>query len=229
MQLTGRKRTIFELLCQKRQMTVAALARLLYVSEMTVRRDLAELEAHGFISRYRGGAVARTEGVLPLSERMHLEEEEKRALCERAAAYLSDHITVFVDFSSTCQFLIPHLKKYTGIRLVTNSVQALLTAEALHLPCYLLGGEYCEQDRCSLGTATERAADAINADIAFFSVQGYTEDGRMTDSNLSAITLRERIIRHAHHAIFLFEKAKCGRSYPHTLTPDAGCRLTVLT
>ena len=59
MQLTGRRREIFSLLCKERSMTVSALAGILYVSEMTVRRDLAALEAQGFITRYRGGAVAR--------------------------------------------------------------------------------------------------------------------------------------------------------------------------
>ena len=194
MQLKGRKREIFSLLCKEHSMTVAALAGILYVSQMTVRRDLAELEAQGFITRYHGGAVARTTGVLPVSERMHLEENEKRALCERASAYLADGQTVFVDFSSTCQFLLPHLKKFGGIRLVTNSVKALTSAEALGLPCFLLGGEYCGRDMCTLGTAAERAADAVNVDVAFFSAQGYSDDGRITDATLAAVTFRERIL-----------------------------------
>ena len=228
MQLSGRKKEIFDLLCKESTITVAQLARLLYVSEMTIRRDLAAMEAHGFVTRYRGGAVARTSGHLPLSERMHLEEKEKRALCEKAATYLKDGMTVFVDFSSTCQFLLPHFKKFSHIHLVTNSLQALSSAEALEIPCFLLGGEYCARERCLLGPAAERAADAVNTDVAFFSAQGYTEDGRITDSTLEAITLRERIMRHATLSVFLFESAKCGKSYPHTLLPPEGCRLITI-
>jgi DeoR/GlpR family transcriptional regulator of sugar metabolism len=228
MQLSGRKKEIFDLLCKESTITVAQLARLLYVSEMTIRRDLAAMEAHGFVTRYRGGAVARTSGHLPLSERMHLEEKEKRALCEKAATYLKDGMTVFVDFSSTCQFILPHLKKYSGITLITNSVKTLLSAEALKLPCHLLGGDYCEKEMCLLGPAAERAADAVNVDIAFFSVQGYDTDGTLSDSVLEAVTFRERIIKNAAHTVFLFERAKCGRRYRYTLAPAEGRRLTVI-
>ena len=210
-------------------MTVAALAGILYVSPMTVRRDLAALEAQGFITRYRGGAVARTAGVLPVSERMHLEEEEKRTLCERAAAYLADGQTVFVDFSSTCQFLLPHLKKFNDIRLVTNSVKALTAAEALGIPCFLIGGDYCARDMCTLGTAAERTADTINPDVAFFSAQGYSNDGRITDATAAALTFRERIVKNAALSVFLFERAKCGKCYPYTLCPAEGRRIVILT
>lgn len=227
MQLTGRRREIFSLLCKERSMTVEGLAGILYVSPMTVRRDLAALEAQGFITRYRGGAVARTAGVLPVSERMHLEEDEKRALCERAATYLADGQTVFVDFSSTCQFLLPHLKKFSDIRLVTNSVKALTAAEALQIPCFLLGGDYCARDMCTLGPAAERAADAVNPDVAFFSAQGYA-DGRITDATLPAVTFRERIVKNAALSVFLFERAKCGRIYPHTLHLGKGRQAVIL-
>ena len=228
MQLSGRKREIFDLLCKRRSMTVAELAKILYVSEMTVRRDLTALEAHGFVTRYRGGAVARTEGTLPLSERMHLEEDEKRALCERAAAYLADGISVFVDFSSTCQFILPQLKKFSGITLITNSVKALSTAEALKLPCHLLGGDYCEKEMCLLGPSAERAADTVNVDVAFFSVQGYDTDGTLTDGSLPAVSFRERIMKNAALSVFLFERAKLGKRYLYTLTPPEEKKLAFI-
>ena len=217
MQLSGRKKEIFDILCSETRVSVGALARRLYVSEMTVRRDLAALEANGFITRYHGGAVARSEAPLPMSERIFLDEDEKRALALRAMEYLYDYASVFVDFSSTCQFILPHLKRFTGIRLFTNCVRTLSTAESLGVPCFLLGGEYYAPDMCLLGPAAERAADSINVDLAFFSAQGYTEDGRITDSLLPAVTVRERVMRHATRSVFLFERAKCGRQYLHTL------------
>lgn len=229
MELTGRGRQIFSMLCERRRMSVAELSKILYVSEMTVRRDLAELERQGFVTRYRGGAVARTEGALPVSERMHLEEEEKQALCRRAAAYLADNLTVFVDFSSTCQFLIPHLRRHQGIRLITNSLAALTAAEALKIPCFLLGGEYFAQDMCTLGTATERNADMVNVDVAFFSLRGYSADGRMSDDLLPAVTLRERVASHARRSVFLFERAKLGKCYLHTLRPPETTEVVVIS
>ena len=228
MELTGRGRQIFRLLCERRRMSVAELAQVLFVSEMTVRRDLTELERQGFVTRYRGGAVARTEGLLPISERMHLEEEEKRALCQRATAYLSDGLTVFVDFSSTCQFLIPHLKRFRDIRLVTNSITALTAAEALQIPCFLIGGEYYAQDMCMLGTAAERNVDDINVDVAFYTTAAISHDGVISDFDLKQTMIRKYVMKNARQNVFLFEKEKFGKTYLYTLcrAEDATAILT---
>lgn len=229
MQLSGRKKEIFDILCRQTRASVSELSRLLYVSEMTVRRDLAAMETHGFITRYHGGAVVKSETPLPMSERMYLEEDEKRALALRAVEYLSDGASVFVDFSSTCQFILPHLKRFSGIRLFTNCVSTLSAADAMGIPCFLIGGEYYAPDMCMLGTAAERAADGINVDIAFFSAQGYTADGRITDSLLPAVTMRERVMRHAKRSVFLFEHAKCGRQYLYTLPRVDSTELLIIS
>ena len=57
MKLEGRKKDIFDILCEKKRISVSELSRMLYVCEMTVRRDLSEMEKQGLIKRYRGGAI----------------------------------------------------------------------------------------------------------------------------------------------------------------------------
>ena len=49
----SRKDQIFEILKQKGKVTVSELASTLYVSEMTIRRDLASMEKDGFLKRFR--------------------------------------------------------------------------------------------------------------------------------------------------------------------------------
>ena len=84
MKLEGRKKDIFDILCEKKRISVSELSRLLYVCEMTVRRDLSETEKQGLIKRYRGGAIYYSEGTeLPISIRMYLSEDEKRVLAKK--------------------------------------------------------------------------------------------------------------------------------------------------
>ena len=65
-----RQKDILKLLYEKGRVSVADLSRSLYVSEMTVRRDLAEMEKGGYLRRYRGGAVLKqSDGEMPVSER----------------------------------------------------------------------------------------------------------------------------------------------------------------
>jgi len=185
MELDSRKKEILDMLYKKGKITVGELARTLYVSEMTIRRDLTEMEKGGYLRRYRGGAVLRMDTrEMPIAERIFFDADEKKMLCQRCVPYLSDNITVFLDSSSTCLYLIPYLQKYNNILLITNSVQAVLNASTFHIPCVLIGGEYYEQDKCLVGSVAEQYAGELNADVAFFTTAAYSDDGVISDFDI---------------------------------------------
>ena len=217
--MEGRQKEILTLLSEKGRVSVAELSRTLYVSEMTVRRDLAEMEKGGYLTRYRGGAVLKqSDGEMPVSERYFMNTEEKRALAARAEAYLSDGVTVFLDSSSTCAYLLPHLAKYKGITLVTNSVKTLLSAAEAHIPTLLVGGEYYEQDMCLVGSLAEESVRALNVDVAFFTTAAYEkETGIISDFDLRQTAIRRLILKNARTSVFLFESYKLGKRLLYTL------------
>ena len=217
MKLEGRKKDIFDILCEKKRISVSELSKMLYVCEMTIRRDLSEMEKEGLIKRYRGGAIYIEGTELPITRRMYLSEDEKRILAKKAEIYLADNTTVFIDSSSTCHYIIPHIKKFNNIKIVTNSINALLSAAKLHIPCFLIGGEYYEQDMCFVGSVSEQYAKNINVDTAFFTTKGLSKDGIISDTDLGQTMVRYSIMKNAKKSIFLFEKEKIGKKYFHTL------------
>ena len=217
MKLEGRKKDIFDILCEKKRASVSELSKILYVCEMTVRRDLSEMEKQGLLKRYRGGAIYIEGNELPISRRMYLSGDEKRMLAKKAELYLADDITVYIDSSSTCHYIIPHLKKFNNIKIVTNSINALTSAAKLHIPCFLIGGDYYEQDMCFVGSASVQCAENINVDVAFFTTKGLSQDGIISDPDLCQTAVRYSIMKNAKKSIFLFEKEKIGKKYFHTL------------
>ena len=217
MKLEGRKKDIFDILCEKKRISVSELSKMLYVCEMTIRRDLSEMEKEGLIKRYRGGAIYIEGTELPITRRMYLSEDEKKILAKKAEIYLADNTTVFIDSSSTCHYIIPHIKKFNNIKIVTNSINALLSAAKLHIPCFLIGGEYYEQDMCFVGSVSEQYAKNINVDMAFFTTKGLSKDGIISDTDLGQTMVRYSIMKNAKKSIFLFEKEKIGKKYLHTL------------
>ena len=218
MELDSRKKEILDMLYKKGKLTVAELSKTLYVSEMTIRRDLDEMEKRGYLRRYRGGAVLRMNSrEMPIAERIFFDEEEKKLLCQRCVPYLSDNITVYLDSSSTCLYLIPHLQKYKNIQIVTNSVQAVLNASAFHIPCLLIGGEYYEQDMCLVGSIAEQYARDLNVDVAFFTTAAYSDDGVISDFDIDQTMMRKIILKNAKQSIFLFESSKTGQKMTYTL------------
>lgn len=218
MKFNDRQNELLSILQKRERASVGFLAKALFVSEMTVRRDLALLEKEGLLRRYHGGAVAPEEYIeYPIGVRMHVKEKEKRALADAAEKYLADGQLIYMSNSSTAAHIIPLLKKYKGVRVITNSIQFLLMLSRLSIPCTLTGGEYMERERCLYGTVAIECLSKINPDLAILSCDGITPDGRITalDEN---VTLLERIVvRNAKTVVVLADSDKMGLQFPHTV------------
>ena len=218
MVLNTRQEQIMQILKGKGSVSVYELSKTLFASEMTIRRDLTEMEKNGFLRRYRGGAVLKINlGEMPIKERLLLYKEEKEALAKKCLPYLKDDLSVFIDSSSTCQYLLPYIAEFKNITVVTNSVSSLLTASNLHLNTILVGGEYYNQDMCMVGSIAEEQVKNLNVDVAFLTTAGISLDGVISDFDLKQTAVRKIIIKNSKKNVFLFEKEKIGKKFLYTL------------
>ena len=217
MELNERQQDILDILRERGKISVASLAQKLNYSEMTIRRDLTKMEKAGFLKRSHGMALENDMNSQPVTTRSFAQDSEKRKLCKEASQYLTDKMTVFLDSSSTCMYLVPYIAEHKEMTIFTNSVQVLLSAANFHIPCYLTGGKYFERDMCLLGAQAENYAENINVDIAFFSCAGYTEDGRITDDSEEQIAVRLAVMKHAGKSIMLFDSTKKNVVYAFTV------------
>lgn len=225
----SRQHEILDLLYKKGKVSVKDFSKTLYVCEMTIRRDLAEMEKCGYLKRYRGGAVLKVDfREMPVTERFLLDANKKKKLCELAVPFLKDDITIFLDSSSTCLYIIPHLIKYKNITVVTNSIKALQNASSLHIPCILIGGEYYEQDMCLVGSLAEEYAKDLNIDISFMTTAAYSLDGTISDFDLSQTAIRKRVLKNSKQTVFLFEKSKLNKKLTYTLCRKCDENVTVI-
>ena len=217
MELNERQQNILNLLHENGKISVNKLSKILNYSEMTVRRDLTKMEKAGLLKRSHGMALENDIQSQPITTRSFAQDGEKRTLSKEASKYLSDNITVFLDSSSTCIYLIPYIAEKRNVTIFTNSVQVLLSAANFHIPCYLTGGKYFEKDMCLLGSAAEKYAENINADIAFFSCAGYSEDGKITDDSEEQTAVRLAAMKNANKIIMLFDSTKKNLTYAFTV------------
>ncbi len=216
--MNERQRQIIDYLNTRKQATVAELAGKLYVSEMTVRRDLAYLEQKGHLKRYHGGAVAPEQVIMqPLQIRTHHNNKEKAELAAIAAEYIQDGQTIYLDSSSTCSYLIPHIAKRDGVTVVTNSARQLLLLSDRNIPTILIGGNYYEKDMCCIGESAVSQIRRMNYDVGFFSSTGYIEGGKITDSEPHQTAIRVTAMENSKSSIFLFDHTKLGKLYPYTV------------
>ncbi len=126
MDINGRREEILRILGDREYVTVEEFSKVLGVSAVTIRTDLSALEESGFLIRTHGGAMKNSKkGEARLISNTLIEnEEEKRALAERAASLIRPGNTIIIDSGSTTIHLIEHLKG-KNITVVTNNILAL--------------------------------------------------------------------------------------------------------
>lgn len=218
MVLNDRQAEIMNLIKENGRVLTKELSKTLYVSEMTIRRDLSEMEKCGYLKRYKGGAVYMGgEEFLPVQARVNVHYKEKRLVSTKIKKYLKNGMTVFIDSSSTCEFVVPLLKDFEDVLIITNSVLCLLEAAKHHIKCLSTGGEYNEHDMCFVGAFTDEFLRKVNVDIAFFSARGITFDGVITDSDGLQTSARKTIMQNSLKNVFLFDGSKKDKKYPFTL------------
>ena len=90
-----RHRQIISYLEKKNTVTVQELTDILYASSSTIRRDLSELEAQGFVKRIHGGAVLTAGSTFdtPASLRRTQQLAEKQRIAELASQFLKPSST----------------------------------------------------------------------------------------------------------------------------------------
>ena len=123
-----RQDEILSILETRKTIHIADLAKELYVSEATVRRDISTLEKLGLVKRVYGGVMlskhtAATDTSLTL--RAQESRAQKDMIAAKAAELLYDGASLIMDASSTVQHMIPYLKNYRDLTVITNSLKVV--------------------------------------------------------------------------------------------------------
>jgi DeoR family fructose operon transcriptional repressor len=178
--------------------SVAELARDYGVSAITVHRDLERLAADGLIERVHGGArpagsrSTHIEVPSDWTKRLRQALPQKEAIAARAAAFVEDGSTVFLDSSTTSLVLARHLERHPprSLTLVTNSPAIALELEAQQIHLVVVPGEVDQTLRMIGGRWSAEFIAGLNIETAFVSAAGVTlEQGLTTTRRALADTL----------------------------------------
>lgn len=214
-----RKDNLLNIIKERGRCSVHSLAKELYVSEPTIRRDLAELESEGKIKRTYGGAVycEIINNEIPLILRESKKAAEKRLIACEAAKLIQDGMTVFLDASSTASHIVPNLSKFKDLTVITNSPKISVMLADLNIDSFSTGGILLKNSIAYVGVSAIESVKKFNTDIVFFSSRGITVDGLITDSSVEETDIRKSMLAHADRKVFLCSGDKLGSKYMHNL------------
>ncbi len=217
-----RRSFILDALAETGAVSVTEIAAQLGVSEMTVRRDLTELEKEGRLARTHGGAVSTdlTTIVEPglsattsrLNEptfqaRLAKNALPKRLIAEAAAQVAAGLRTIALDVGTTTFLLARLLAGQQHVKFFTNSVRnATQLGEGL-AEVYLPGGRM-RNDELSISNATAISQfEALWFDIAFVGVSGLTSDG-IYDYSFDDTEMKRVYLRRSTKKVVLCDASK---------------------
>ena len=216
-----REKIILEMLLKKKRVTVKELSQALFISEPSVRRDLVELEKQNLVKRIHGGAVLEETAVskskIPFIIREYEQSSAKTIIAQKAAEYVKNNDLVFLDASTSAFRVIPYLLSKANITVVTNGVRALTSLADFNINTISTGGRLVNSCLALVGEEAYKTIDSINANIAFFSCRGLSNDGYLTDISQEEDYVRQRMIKNAEHAYLLCATDKFGKKYFHNL------------
>lgn len=207
-----RQRKLLEIMKEKRSATIKELAKLIYVSEASVRRDIEQMENMGLVSRVYGGVVLleHKNSVVPLSLRDVENHNVKDKLARRAAEMIPDGATVFIDSSSTTWRIVKYIGHCKDLRIVTNSLTIFKELKDENVEAYCTGGIFRPQTQDFVGFFAENYIRSVNADIVFFSAQAISNEGEISDVSAEWTSLRRAMIDRAKKRVFLCDSSKIG-------------------
>lgn len=192
----------------------ARFADELGVSEMTVRRDLKQLDAEGLVQRVAGGAsLPRFGHGAPFEERAVTREAEKRAIAAACLPLLEGSGTVLLDAGTTIAPLAAAVA--AGTTVVSHSLPVLTACAARDdVAVVAIGGEYQRDTRSFTGSAAREALQAVSADVAVLSATALDATGLLC-ANPRDAELKRAMSAVAVRRIVLADAAKLGARAPY--------------
>ena len=146
------------------------------------------------------------------------QSEEKKIIVQKAAELIHDGDTVMLDASTSAYCIIPYLaEKCSETIVITNGAKTSFLLGEFGINNICTGGNMIIKSFAYVGQPAEEALLKYNADIAFFSCRGLSENGYLTDTSEEENDLRRIMIKQSKHSFLLCNSNKFGRTCLHNL------------
>ena len=219
MSVYNRENQYISLLAQKPH-SIKELAEKLFISEPTVRRDIIVLKEKGLVTSQKGIVALKTNSPdqrIPLFIR-HLEQNEKKqSIARKALRHIKDGDVIMLDASTTAFHLLAHLTEFKNVLVITNGAKTALEAASMGIRTICTGGELMYDSFCYVGTDAESVLRNYNADVAFFSCRGLSDEGVASDNSILENSMRKIMIKNSKRCYLLCDSSKFGKTYLNTL------------
>lgn len=219
--MNKRQAKILELLSEQKKIEVAKLSELLGVSQVTIRKDLVQLETSGMLVREHGFATLNESD--DINNRMAYHYQTKQKIAALAASSIQNGETVMIESGSCCALValeIAATKK--DVTIITNSAFiADYIRKTGNVKIILLGGEYQRESQVMVGPITRKCVESFYVAKFFIGTDGFSIDSGFTANDYMRAETVKDMARQAKDVIIVSDSSKFAKIGVVNLLPTS--------
>ncbi len=208
-----RKTEILNLIKKHKVVKVTDLSERFDTSEVTIRKDLSELEEEKLLKRTHGGAIEYYDPSFEPNiydlEKMNIEEKVKIAM--KAYEYIRDNDSLILGSSTTVQELADLIAKgeRKNLMVMTNSITcAEVLLENKNIEVVLIGGSIQKNSMSMTGYWVNKVLNEIKVDKAFIGINGIHLDNGFTTPKFDVCEVKRSMLKSANQTFVLSDSSK---------------------
>ena len=160
-----RHQYILSYLNENHRIYITDMSNKLGVSDDTLRRDLAELEQHGLLTKVHGGAISKSGIPFDFTSRMQKDIDKKKNLASKIVSFFKDGDVILIDGGTSNLEVIRQISPELKITIYTNSFP--IAEEVMNYTGFelvFLGGTLFYNSRVTVGIPVYQSLQTIHAD-----------------------------------------------------------------
>ncbi len=190
------------------------------VSQMTLRRDLLQLEQAGRIIRVRGGAMSVKEvqkvSSEPYAKKTAMHTDAKIKIAQKAAGLIEENCSLFIDGGTTAMYLAKEMRDI-DIHVFTNGLAvAIELAQKKNLDVTMLGGQVMKDNLSTASPVARSYFENTNFELAIISASAFTPENGFSCGSMIEADLLKMARKKSKSMYMMLDSSKIGKIMPHT-------------
>ncbi|MBR7186577.1 MAG: DeoR/GlpR transcriptional regulator [Clostridia bacterium] len=190
------------------------------VSQMTLRRDLFQLEQEGRIIRVRGGAMSVKEvqkvSGEPYTKKTAIHTDEKIEIAQKAARLIDANTSLFIDGGTTAMYLAKEMPDI-NVHVFTNGLAvAIELAQKKNVNLTVVGGQVLKENLSTASPVAKAYFDNTNFELAIISASAFTIANGFSCASQIEADLLKITRKKAKFMYMMLDSSKIGKIMPYT-------------
>lgn len=198
------------------EVLVTSLSKQFGISEVTIRKDLGELQRRNLVIRTRGGAMSIPKTNIGKDTKVEHKRmyniAEKQAIGRLAATFINNDDTILLDSGTTTLEIAKNLSRFEHLTIITNSMDiALELLKYDRFTIILLGGHVRLTSHSLVGPLAEATLRNFYFDKLFLGIDSFNMEEGISTPNIEEAHLNQSMIEKSKEVIAVCDSSKFNR------------------